>query len=79
MKSRGDLDAAHQIQSRGARQRLRAIVTGKGIVIRDPQRFETHRHRLVDKLRRRSGPVRFVGVGVQVDQKEISPKLPSLA
>jgi len=79
VKTRGDLDAADQVKSRGSRQRLGEIVTGEGIVIGNGQRFEACFQSLVNKLRRRGGPVRFIGVRVQVDQKEISPSSSSLA
>lgn len=37
-------------------------------MIDNRQRLEFKRQRLVDKLRRRQTPVRFVGVRVKVDQ-----------
>jgi len=79
MKSRGNLDAANQIQSHSAGCRLRAVITGERIVIGDGQRFQARRYRFVDELRRRSRSVRFIGVRVKVDQKEISPSSSSLA
>jgi hypothetical protein len=48
-------------------------------MIRNSQRLKTGRDRLLDKLGGTVGPVRFVGVRVKVDQKEMSPKLSSVA
>jgi hypothetical protein len=79
MKSRGDLDAANQIQSHSACCRLRAVITSECIVIGNGQRFQARRHGFVDELSRRGRSVRFVGVRVKVDQKEISPSSSSLA
>ena len=78
VKSRGDLDAANQIQSRRACKRLGGIITGDRIVIGNGQRFEARRHGFLDELPRRICPVRFVGVRVKIDQKEISPSSSSL-
>jgi len=48
-------------------------------MIRDGQRFKTRRHRGIHQFRGAVGPVRFVGMGVKIDQKEISPRAFSLA
>ena len=79
VKTRGHFDTAYQIQAGGARQRESAIVTGERIVIRNGQRFKTGRNGCLNQLRGPEGPVGFVGMGVKVDQKEISPRLSSLA
>jgi hypothetical protein len=79
MKSRGDLDAANQIQSGRSRYRLRRVITRQRIVIGNGQCFQTRRYGFVDELRRPVGPVRFVGVRVKIDQKAISPSSSSLA
>src|SRR5437899_9024551 len=75
----GKFDAADQIEPGRARHRFRAVVTGERIVIRNGQRLETCRHRGIYQFGGAVGPVRFVGMGVKVDQKEISPKAFSLA
>jgi hypothetical protein len=79
VKPRGDLDAANQIQPSRARYRRGGIITGDRIVIGNGQRFQACCYRFVDELRRRICPVRFVGVRVKIDQKEISPSSSSLA
>src|SRR5579859_4529846 len=79
MKTGGDLDAANQIQARGARQWGRAIVAGQRIVIRNRQRFQATRNSRFHQLRGLIGPVGLVSMCVKIDQKEISPRLSSLA
>ena len=79
VEARGKFDAADQIEPRRARHRFRAVVTGERIVIRNGQRLETCRHRGIYQFGGAVGPVRLVGMGVKIDQKEISPRAFSLA
>src|SRR5215467_1214958 len=79
MESRGEFDAADQIEPRRPSHRFGSLVTGERIVIRDGQRLDTRRHGGIHQLRRAVGPVRFVGVGVKIDQKAISPRALSFA
>ena len=79
VEARGKFDAADQIEPGRACHRFRAVITGECIVIRNGQRLETCRHRGIYQFGGAVGPVRFVGMGVKVDQKEISPKAFSLA
>jgi hypothetical protein len=79
VKPRGDLDAANQIQPSRARYRRGGIITGDRIVIGNGQRFQAGCYRFLDELSRPVRPIRFVGVRVKIDQKEISPSSSSLA
>src|SRR5580765_1761720 len=79
VEARGKFDAADQIEPGRARHRFRAVVAGQRIVIGDGQRLEARRYCRIHQFSGAVGPVRFVGMGVKIDQKEISPRAFSLA
>ena len=72
----GKLDAAHQFDSGLARQRQRAVVTGEGVVVRNSEHLDAGLPRLFHQLGGREGPVGFVGVRVQIDQRSWLPDVP---
>ena len=61
------LNSADQVQTAGARRLDRLVVPGQSIVIRDCERFESHRQCAVHKLTGCRRAVRFIGVRMQID------------
>ena len=64
---RGKLDAANEFDARPCRGVARLVITGKSIVIGDPEAVHTGPHSFSDQLFGRTTAVGFIGVGVQID------------
>ena len=64
-----ELDSAHQFQSRLSRQGQSLVISGKRIVVGDPQGADPGAPRLVHQLRRRIGSVGRRGVRVQINHR----------
>lgn len=73
MESRGQLDAANQLETGLARRLVGALVAGERVVVADRQRFQTGGDGFLDQLRRAGSAVGLIRVRMQIDQNETNP------
>ena len=66
----GQLDTAHQLDTRLSRPWDRLVVARKGVVVGDAEQANAYAYSLFDQLRGRAGAIGFIRMRVQIDHRK---------